>query len=82
MNIARFPTSDRNLDDDLATTADVLRKSMHAAISERIRVEGMTTVSADPWTEINRVARAHRCASVLLGIDNCLQCYRIFCNIV
>ena len=82
LNIARFPTSDRNLDDDLATTADVLRKSMHAAISERIRVEGMTTVSADPWTEINRVARAHRCASVLLGIDNCLQCYRIFCNIV
>jgi APA family basic amino acid/polyamine antiporter len=68
LSVARFPTDDINLDDDLATTGDVLRQAMHAAISERVRVEGLTTVSADPWTEINRVARAHRCASVLLGM--------------
>ena len=68
LNVARFPTGEGNLDDDLATTANVLRESMHAAISERVRVEGLTTVSADPWAEIIRVARAHRCASVLLGM--------------
>jgi amino acid transporter len=68
LNVARFPTGDDDLEDDLATTADVLRQSMRAAITERVRVEGLTTVSADPWAEINRVARAHRCASVLLGM--------------
>ncbi len=68
LNVARFPTGEGNLDDDLSTTADVLRQSMQAAIGERVRVEGLATVSADPWTEINRVARAHRCASVLLGM--------------
>jgi amino acid transporter len=68
LNVARSSTADENLADDLATTADVLRHSMHAAITERVRVEGLTTVSLDPWTEITRVARVHRCASVLLGM--------------
>ena len=68
LNVARSPGADESEDDDLTTTADVLRRSMSAAIRERIRVEGLATVSADPWKEINRVARAHRCASVLLGM--------------
>jgi APA family basic amino acid/polyamine antiporter len=68
LNVARFPTGDRDPSDDLATTADVLQQSMTAAIRETVRVEGLATVSANPWTEINRVARAHRCASVLLGM--------------
>jgi amino acid transporter len=67
LNVARLPT-DEGESDDLMTTADVLRQSMSAAIRARVRVEGLATVSADPWTEINRVARAHRCASVLLGM--------------
>lgn len=67
LNVTRLPSSDED-DDDLTTTANVLRQSMSAAIRERIRVEGLATVSADPWTEINRVARTHRCASVLLGM--------------
>lgn len=56
--------------DDLIATAEVLRESIGAAIRERVRVEGLVTVSADPWTEIVRVARVHRCASVLLGMAN------------
>jgi APA family basic amino acid/polyamine antiporter len=37
-------------------------------LQEQVRVEALATVSADPWIEIDRVARAHRCASVLLGM--------------
>ncbi len=67
LNVTRLPSSPED-EDDLTTTANVLRQSMSAAIRERIRVEGLATVAADPWTEINRVARTHRCASVLLGM--------------
>lgn len=67
LNVTRLPSSSED-EDDLTTTANVLRQSMSAAIRERIRVEGLATVAADPWTEINRVARTHRCASVLLGM--------------
>jgi APA family basic amino acid/polyamine antiporter len=68
LNVARLPTDEEAAPDDLATTAEVLRQSLGAALRERVRVEGLATVSADPWTEIDRVARTHRCASVLLGM--------------
>ncbi len=70
LNVARLAADDNRADDDLLTTADVLRQSMSAARRERVRVEGLATISADPWAEINRVARAHRCASVLLGMSS------------
>jgi APA family basic amino acid/polyamine antiporter len=68
LNVARFPHDDQGAQDDLATTAEVLRQSMNAAMREQVHVEGLATVSADPWIEIDRVARAHRCANVLLGM--------------
>ncbi len=67
LNVSSLPTDD-DPNQDFQNTADVLRLSMSAAIQERIRVEGLATVAADPWNEINRVARSHRCASVLLGM--------------
>ncbi len=67
LNVSHFPTEEDS-EQDFQNTADVLRLSMSAAIREKIRVEGLATVSADPWTEIHRVARTHRCASVLLGM--------------
>jgi nucleotide-binding universal stress UspA family protein len=68
LNVANFPGADAHTPDDLTTTAEVLRQSMAAALQEQVRVEALATVSADPWIEIDRVARAHRCASVLLGM--------------
>jgi APA family basic amino acid/polyamine antiporter len=68
LNVAHFPGPDENTPDGLATTAEVLRQSLGAALREQVRVEALATVSADPWIEIDRVARAHRCASVLLGM--------------
>jgi len=69
LNVARMPGKDESeSDSDLQVTADVIQKSMSAAMRERIRVEGLATLARDPWLEIDRVARTHRCASVLLGM--------------
>lgn len=69
LNVAAFPEN-QSKENDLTTTAEILRLSMGAALRSRIRVESLATVASNPWTEIDRVARAHRCASVLLGMAN------------
>jgi nucleotide-binding universal stress UspA family protein len=70
LSVTSLRAEQEHEDHDLSTTAEVLRQSIGAAIREKVRVEGLVTVSADPWTEIVRVARVHRCASVLLGMAN------------
>lgn len=47
----------------------VLRELIHASIRLGIRAETLTTVSSEPMEEIARVARLHRCESVLLGLS-------------
>ena len=69
LNVSRLPDP-QEAQDGFETTALILRKSMSAALREHIRVESLATVSNNPWTEIERVARAHRCASVLLGMTD------------
>jgi amino acid transporter/nucleotide-binding universal stress UspA family protein len=46
----------------------VLRELVRASVSTGIRVETLMTVAAQPMEEIARVARLHRCDSVLLGL--------------
>ncbi len=70
LSVTSLPAGEEHENDELIATSEVLRQSIGAAIRERVRVEGLVTVSADPWTEIMRVARTHRCASVLLGMTN------------
>jgi amino acid transporter/nucleotide-binding universal stress UspA family protein len=70
LSVTSLPTGEEHENDKLMTTAEVLRQSIGAAMRERVRVESLVTVSADPWTEIMRVARTHRCASVLLGMND------------
>lgn len=48
----------------------VLGPSLGACLTAGVRVEALATVSSDPWTEIGRVASAHRCESVLLGMTD------------
>jgi APA family basic amino acid/polyamine antiporter len=47
----------------------VLRESLLAAFRESLVPEALTTVAPRPWPEIIRVARIHRCASLLLGFS-------------
>ena len=47
---------------------EVLRASLGASVKLGVRVETITTLSPNPMEEIARVARLHRCESVLLGL--------------
>jgi len=47
----------------------VLRELLRASSKLGVPVETLTTVSAEPMAEIARVAKLHRCESVLLGLS-------------
>ena len=47
----------------------VLRASLGSALALGLEPEAMTTVAADPWQAIARVARTHACEAVLLGLS-------------
>lgn len=51
-------------------TQAVLREVMKASTRFGIPVEMLTTIAAHPMPEISRVARLHRCESVLLGLTH------------
>lgn len=48
----------------------VLRESLAAAFARNIRPEVLATIATNPWDEIVRVARTHRCESMLLGFSS------------
>ncbi len=53
----------------LDSMADVMRHSMAAAMRAGVRAQALATLSTNPWQEIKRVARLHRCDSLLLGMS-------------
>lgn len=55
--------------DSASRAASVVQRSMQAAILAGVRAEALATISEDPWEEMVRVARVHRCASVLVGMS-------------
>ena len=48
---------------------EVLRESLIASFSVGLFPEALTTVAPQPWDEISRVARVHRCESLLVGLS-------------
>tara|TARA_R110002049_G_scaffold4601_5_gene32043 strand:+ start:67484 stop:69712 length:2229 start_codon:yes stop_codon:yes gene_type:complete len=53
----------------LERSQTLMRELITAASRLRIRPETLTTVAAEPMREIARVARLHRCESMLLGLS-------------
>lgn len=47
----------------------VVRRVLGVAHDEGIRHETMLTVANDQWSEIERVARLHRCAALVVGLS-------------
>ncbi len=47
----------------------VVRELLRASAKSGLRIETLTTVAPQPMEEIARVARLHRCESVLLGLS-------------
>jgi len=51
----------------------VLGSALTTAFAIDYAPEALVTVSDDPWREISRVARVHRCESILLGFGDLSQ---------
>lgn len=68
LNVATLGEDPAQDDEQLTIATDVLRQSMSAAMRLGVQVECLATAATNPWAEIERVARAHRCANVLLGM--------------
>lgn len=63
---------DWNPDEDprpLERLRDVQNKVLQSSVRMGIRCETLTTISSKPMEEIARVAKLHRCESVLLGLS-------------
>ena len=69
LNIIK-PAGPEKAGENLQAMADVLRRSMAASMDSGVRVECLATLSADPWSEIARVANTHRCALALMGMTD------------
>ncbi|MBU0719621.1 MAG: amino acid permease [Planctomycetes bacterium] len=54
----------------LETSQSVIRGALTASFAQGLAPETLTTVAADPWSEMVRVARIHRCESLLLGLSS------------
>ncbi len=54
----------------LLDTQAVLREAVTVSFAAGLAPEALTTISPQPWPEIARVSRIHRCESLLLGLSN------------
>ncbi len=54
----------------LVRVQDVLKEALRASLATGQHPEALMTISPAPWIEISRVARTHRCESLLVGLSN------------
>ncbi|MBU0638322.1 MAG: amino acid permease [Planctomycetes bacterium] len=54
----------------LEASQAVIRGALTASFARGLAPEALTTIAVDPWSEIVRVVRVHRCESLLLGLSS------------
>ncbi len=59
----------------LRDTQAVLREAVTASFAAGLSPEALTTIAPQPWPEIVRVSRVHRCESLLLGLSDVNSTY-------
>jgi len=69
LNVATLGSDPSGDEEQIKIASDVLHQSMNAAMRMGVRVECLATVATHPLSEIERVAKIHRCTSVLLGMS-------------
>jgi basic amino acid/polyamine antiporter, APA family len=47
----------------------VIKSALTASFASGLAPEALTTIAPQPWTEIIRVSRSHRCESLMLGLS-------------
>jgi APA family basic amino acid/polyamine antiporter len=53
----------------LINAQNLMREVLDISFQAGLRPDALTTLAEDPWTAIERVARRHRCESLLLGFS-------------
>tara|TARA_R100001143_G_scaffold63593_1_gene73094 strand:+ start:7703 stop:9925 length:2223 start_codon:yes stop_codon:yes gene_type:complete len=66
-----IPSEDgEDLQKRLTNNRDALHQALSASFDAKLRPDALTTIANEPWEEIARVIKIHRCRSVLLGLSN------------
>jgi amino acid transporter/nucleotide-binding universal stress UspA family protein len=72
LTVSAVPTQGRRADDKrppLENAQNVMHEVMAASVDSGRFPESLATVALEPWAEITRVAKLHRCESLLLGFS-------------
>ncbi len=56
--------------DVLSNAQVVLGQALNASFARGLAPEVLITIAGEPWPEIGRVARLHRCETLLVGLSN------------
>ena len=54
----------------LTNNRDAVHQALSASFDAKLRPDALTTIANEPWEEIARVIKVHRCRSVLLGLSS------------
>jgi basic amino acid/polyamine antiporter, APA family len=66
-----IPSEDAgDIDQRLANNRDAMQFALKASFDSGLRPDALTTIASEPWEEIERVVRVHRCRSMLLGLSS------------
>ncbi len=69
LSVVRGRADPAKLPDALDVSQRVLRQSLTTSLRVGLAPEALTTLAPDPWEEIVRVAKDHRCESMLIGLS-------------
>ncbi len=70
LSVVTPAASDKNTGQRLENAQAVLREALTASLKAGIAPEALVTIASQPWNEIARVVRMHRCESLLLGFSS------------
>lgn len=66
-----IPSEDQDdLHRRLANNRDAVQFALKASFDSGLRPDALTTIASEPWEEIERVVKVHRCQSILMGLSS------------
>ncbi|MCC5925080.1 MAG: amino acid permease [Bacteroidetes bacterium] len=67
LNIVKPSAKSTITNERIAGSRDVVYQGLLSAVDASVKADTLITIAKDPWKEIERVARSHRCQTLLLG---------------
>ncbi|MCA1802622.1 MAG: amino acid permease [Rhodothermaceae bacterium] len=66
-----IPSEDQdNIHRQLGNNRDAFQFALKASFDSGLRPDALTTIASEPWAEIERVVKVHRCRSMLIGLSS------------